>query len=399
MKILYIVNMNENNKKGLFTASHERLKELIKSKEIEDYSIYSIMFYDAGLTKLLKRVMKKPIRTKGAEQFKYDGLTYKKVYIKVGMINKILEKLNMDKSNYSTFLKGYEKEIKQCDLVSTHWGYPHGRIAYYIKQVYNKPYMVTYHGSDVHTMPVKNEHIKTKVLEVMNNATKNLFVSNKLYQAAKRLGYNKDNYIITKNGVNTEKFYKISDDKIKELKQKLKLTDKVVGFVGNLNNLKRADKLIEIFENIKNNSKEEVSFLVVGDGPLKGAMTQQGIEKNLNLHFTGNVNVDEVREYMNVMDVMVTPSRKEGFGCVIIEANACGTMVVASNVGGICEAIQNQELMVEEGDNFEIRFANKVCEILASDYDKYKLIKQVKDNFTWNSAAKDEMKLYGGSYE
>lgn len=399
MKILYIVNMNENNRKGLFTASHERLKELVKSKDVEDYDIYSIMFYDAGLIKLMKKIMKKPIRTKGAEQFVYDNLTYKKVYIKIGMVNKILEKLNMDKINFSTFLKGYEKEIKNCDLVSTHWGYPHGRIAYFINKIYNKPYIVTYHGSDVHTMPVKNEHIKTKVLEVMNNAYKNLFVSNKLYEAAKTLGYNKENYIITKNGVNTEKFYKIGEEKINELKVTLNLPGKVVGFVGNLNNLKRADKLAEIFESIKNNINEDVSFLVVGDGPLKGAIKSQGKEKNLNIYFTGNVGVDEVREYMNVMDVMITPSRKEGFGCVIIEANACGTIVVASNVGGICEAIQNPELMVEEGENFDIRFSDKVCEILAKNYDKNNLIDQVKENFTWKSAANDEIELYGGKYE
>lgn len=399
MKILYIVNMNENNRKGLFTASHERLKELIKSKEVEEYSIYSIMFYDAGIIKLLKKIMKKPIRTKGAEQFVYDGLIYKKVYIKVGMINKILEKLNMDKFNYLSFLNEYSQEIKRCDLVSAHWGYPHGRIAYFINQVYNKPYIVTYHGSDVHTMPVKNIHIKNKILEVMNNAYKNLFVSNNLYQYAKALGYNKDNYIITKNGVNTDKFYKISDKNITEIKSNINLNGKVVGFVGNLNKLKRADKLTDIFENIKDNMKEEVSFLVVGDGLLKDVIMRGGKDKLLNICFTGNVDADKVRDYMNVMDVMILPSRKEGFGCVIIEANACGTMVVASDVGGIGEAIQNKDLMVEEGENFEIRFAQKVCEVLNSNYDKLELIKQTKDKFTWESVTNDEVRLYGGSYE
>jgi len=38
---------------------------------------------------------------------------------------------------------------------------------------------------------------------------------------------------------------------------------------------------------------------------------------------------------MNAMDVMVLPSRKEGFGAVVIEAQTCGTCVVGSSNGGI----------------------------------------------------------------
>lgn len=401
MKILYLVNMNENNRKGLFTATHERLKEIVKGDEVSDYEIYCIQFVDAGLMKLLKKLKNKEIRTKGADEFIHEGLIYKKIYIKVGLINKFIEKINLDKFNYLPMIRKNKNDIKKYDLVSAHWGYPHGRIAYFINKLFNKPYIVTYHGSDVHTMPVKNPHIKKQVLEVMNSAYKNIFVSNKLYLAAKNIGYKKENYIITKNGVNIDKFYPIDIKEKESIKKDLNLNKTVIGFVGNLNKVKRADKLIEIFENIRNNKPNlDISFLVVGDGELKSSMENKSKEKNIDVVFTGNANVDEVRNYMNVMDIMVLPSRNEGFGLVIVEANACGTRVVASNVGGICEAIESEEFLVDDGDNFEIRFADKVCSILDNDYIKNELIESVVDNFSWEKIAKDEINIYkGGMHE
>jgi len=45
----------------------------------------------------------------------------------------------------------------------------------------------------------------------------------------------------------------------------------------------------------------------------------------------GRVSQVDVAKYMNAMDVMVLPSRNEGFGAVVIEAQACGTCVVGSS--------------------------------------------------------------------
>lgn len=397
MNILYLVNINENNRKGLFTATHEKLKIIINSKEINKYKIYAINFYDVGLMKLIKKLSKKQIRTKGVDSFVHDGIEYKKIYIGVGIINKILEKLNLDILNFLPILIKYKKEIKQYDLVSCHWGYPHGRIAYYIKKLYSLPYIVTYHGSDIHTIPVKDSSIRKKVIDILNNASKNIFVSKKLYEASKDIGYNNKNYLISKNGVNIDNFYKLDDNKISTIKKELHLNKIVIGFTGNLNKIKRADKLVEIFTNIKNTlNTDDISFLIIGDGPLRNQIESGGANNNLNIHIIGNVLVDDVRKYMNTMDIMILPSRNEGFGCVILEANACGIPVVATNVGGIPEAIGNNNMLVDDGDNFEERFSSKVCEILNSKYSSKDLIKRVKDNFTWEAVAKDEINIYKG---
>jgi len=68
----------------------------------------------------------------------------------------------------------------------------------------------------------------------------------------------------------------------------------------------------------------------------------------LDVHFTGMLPQAEVAKWMNAMDVMILPSRNEGFGMVIVEAQGCGTSVVGSSNGGIPEAIGNGGIVVEK---------------------------------------------------
>ena len=101
-----------------------------------------------------------------------------------------------------------------------------------------------------------------------------------------------------------------------------------------------------------------------------------------------------VRNLMNTMDVMIIPSRREGFGCVITEANACGVPVVGSDAGGISEAIGIKENIVADGDDFEKRIAKRVIEVLNSENDKESLSKYTLENFSWDKIAEDEASFY-----
>ena len=151
----------------------------------------------------------------------------------------------------------------------------------------------------------------------------------------------------------------------------------------NLIEIKRADKLIEIFERIRERV-ENVKFIVVGDGYLRKKMEQEAKERGLEVLFTGRLSQKEVALYMNAMDVMVLPSRNEGWPCVVLEAQACGTCVVGSSNGGIPEAIGFKEYVVEEGDEFEGKFAQRVIKTLREGYDNNKFTERVK-NFTWKN--------------
>ena len=396
MKILYIVNMDENNKKGLFMATHEKIKAIMKNHPENEYKVISVQFKDTGIFRIAKKLAGKHTYDKSSNGFELNGIKYKKVYLSIDMKSKKAEKLENDKERFMEFFNTCKSDIEECDMVSCHWGYPHGRIAYWINREFKKPYIVTYHGSDVHTMPFENEHIKTKVLQIMENAKQNIFVSKKLMDTARELGYTGDNCTASRNGVNTKNFYIISDEEKNSIRERYHIKGKNIGFVGAVNKIKRADKFAEIFDSIKQiDPSNEYTFTVVGDGPLKSQVEKECNEKGLKAVFTGNQDVDMVRNLMNTMDVMILPSRREGFGCVITEANACGVPVVGSDAGGISEAIGIKENIIADGDEFEKRIAKRVVEVVNSENDKESLSKYTLENFSWDKIAEDEASFYG----
>lgn len=127
----------------------------------------------------------------------------------------------------------------------------------------------------------------------------------------------------------------------------------VVGFVGRLVHQKGVLVLLDAIARLT----ERVHVLVVGAGPLKSQVLARARALGLDGRFElrDDVRHDEVPEQLRRMTVLVlpsltTPSWKEQFGHVLIEAMACGVPVVGSDSGAIPEVIGNAGLVVPEGD-------------------------------------------------
>lgn len=231
-----------------------------------------------------------------------------------------------------------------------------GYIGYLLKKKYNIPYIVTAHGSDVHTIPYQNKYYKKKFTHILENAHKVIFVSDFLIKEAISLGYSGTNAVVIPNGIDFEKFKKTMS---------LPNINKTVGFIGNLLSIKGADKLPKIFKKISA-SIPKCNFYIVGSGHLKEQI-QKEIEKyNLSLKvvFFDRINNDDISEQLNKTDVILIPSRNEGFGIVALEAQACGVPVVAANVGGLNEVLSSGSKLIE--DNSIKGFADAAISILNS---------------------------------
>ena len=92
---------------------------------------------------------------------------------------------------------------------------------------------------------------------------------------------------------------------------------------------------------------------IVGDGEIKGELEKQKSELGLDkfVTFHGRKAKSEVAEYMSKCDFYVLPSLFETFGCVIIEAMACGKPIVATNCGGPNEIITSESGIIVESAN------------------------------------------------
>ena len=99
--------------------------------------------------------------------------------------------------------------------------------------------------------------------------------------------------------------------------------------------------LRSIEETFKRN--QNIFYVIIGDGEERAALTEQAHAHELKekVHFTGQL--ADASKYLNAFDVLFLPSQKEGVPYVILEAGAAGVAVLASNVGGIPEVIEDQK--------------------------------------------------------
>lgn len=391
MKILVITNLfpyPENESRGIFITN--RLK-VLKNYNIE-FEAYGLVPKDSNTLKLIKKILGKEVIKLYEPFYELEGIRYKYIYFDRNFLDVFSSKVLKRTNEISSAAEEIANKIcsnnqLKFDIIHAHGMYtpPSGLVAKLLSEKLGIPYVVTCHGSDINLAMPNNKEMYNNVLE---QAGKVIFVSNALLNKAKSLDYSGKNAVVIPNGIDPKIFMPLDKAKIK---RELGLNKKVVGFVGGLKKIKRADKLPEIFEYIS--SKKDVEFLVVGDGELRENVEKEFQKRNLKVKFVGRVSQDKVPYYMNAMDVMILPSRNEGFGAVIIETQGCGIPVVGSSNGGIPEAIGDGGIVVEEGENFEKRFAEAVINLLENPIDS-NYIREKALEYSWENVVKKEVEVY-----
>jgi len=171
----------------------------------------------------------------------------------------------------------------------------------------------------------------------------------------------------------------------------------VVTYFGRLKRYKSVDHVLRAFAEVKRRLPES-RLWIVGDGnattDLKALAAQLGIDNDTT--FWGRVNDNEKVRLLSRSHVVVNPSRKEGWGITVLEANACGTPVVAANVAGLRDAVRDTEtgLLYAYGDIAEL--TSMITRVLVNHDIRTALSKnaiQWASTFTWNRSAREMLDL------
>lgn len=168
-------------------------------------------------------------------------------------------------------------------------------------------------------------------------------------------------------------------------------------YVGRLTALKSLNVLIDAVQKIVA-AVPEVNIIIAGTGPDKKKLERQVEKLGLTrwIDFRGRVTEEEkIRLYQRAW-VFVNPSLIEGWGITTIEANACGTPVVASNVAGLRDAVHNPHsgLLVPYG--FSDEFATSIIGLLTHRTERTKMSKEARvwaEKFDWDKSADQSLEI------
>lgn len=125
-------------------------------------------------------------------------------------------------------------------------------------------------------------------------------------------------------------------------------------FLGRLVSDKGADMLIKAFAALKSSHWQ---LSVIGDGPERAALQRLAAELGIaeRVDFAGALNGMALVRALNEHEVMVVPSRwREPFGVVALEGLACGCIVLASDGGGLPDAVGSAGVLFRRGDQGDL---------------------------------------------
>jgi glycosyltransferase involved in cell wall biosynthesis len=135
----------------------------------------------------------------------------------------------------------------------------------------------------------------------------------------------------------------VNDEIFKPI-NKISKRKNIVGYIGRLSEEKGVLNFAKAIPRISEENGE-IKLLVGGDGQLRDKIERYLEEENLNskVKFTGWIPHDRLPKYLNELKLIVLPSYAEGLPDILLEAMACGCVVLSTSVGGIPDVIKDGE--------------------------------------------------------
>ncbi len=221
---------------------------------------------------------------------------------------------------------------------------PEGFVATLVSYIFRIPILVYIHGEDIETARLSREHswMVTQVLRRANLLICNSNNSQKLL--TEHWSIKPDKIIVLSPGADVKKFRPVAPC----LATKAHLGwegRKVILTVGRLQKRKGHDMMIRALPNIVK-EHPNVLYSIIGNGNEKNSLVQLVEKLNLQSHvqFMDEISDETLLQSYQQSDIFILPNRSigkdiEGFGMVLIEAQACGIPVIAGDSGGTRETM------------------------------------------------------------
>lgn len=113
-----------------------------------------------------------------------------------------------------------------------------------------------------------------------------------------------------------------------------------IGVISRLEPIKGMDLVIPAFSKVHPEFPNS-RLLIVGEGSLRASMERQASELNLPVTFVGRQPQEKLQDFYDQIDILLMPSRSEGFGLTAVEGMTRGCVPVVADVGGLPEVVED----------------------------------------------------------
>ena len=272
------------------------------------------------------------------------------------------------------------------DLIDAHYFYPDGVAAALIARRLGKPLTITARGTDINLIPA-HALPRRQILWAAAQADGAITVCQALKDEMIALGVAGERIAVLRNGVDLALFR--PQDRA-PLRARYGLGGPTLISVGHLIERKAHDLVIEALPHLP-----DFRLMIVGDGPeeakLRALAARLGVAARVD--FLGRRPHEELPGLYAAADALVLASSREGWANVLLEAMACGTPVVASNVWGTPEVIAVPEAGRLMAERTGAAIADAARDLFANLPDRA-ATRAYAEGFSWDATTQGQLDLF-----
>jgi len=317
----------------------------------------------------------------------YEGVTVHSLEVQDNVMKKTSDKSKLEYLKKIKRVRALIKDIKP-DILHAHYASSYGLLGAITNQ---HPYIISVWGSDIYDFPIKSPIHKFIIKYNLKRADYILSTSNVMKIETQK--YTNKDIQVTPFGVDINKF----------IPNKTEKEEIVIGTIKTLEEKYGIEYLIKAFKTVKERNIDLKLKLRIG-----GKGSQEDYLKELVKEFSMDKEVtflgfmkpkDVIKEFQN-FDLAVFPSTldSESFGVAAVEAEACGTPVVVTDVGGLMEStkpnvtslVAKKKSVEDLAEKIEMLIKNKELRVkMGNDARKF-----VEKNYSLEENFNDVDKIY-----
>ena len=291
---------------------------------------------------------------------KIDGITvYRIPALSLIRSYRVTAMVNFIPGRFANILKNY-------DIIHFHefeLSFP------FFSSLIQKPKILHLHGINYNF--VKRHHISRFLLKHLVHMY--ISISRQMTKELVNLGIPKNRIVYLPNSVDTN-FFKPGKNKEENL----------LLYVGRITELKGLHLLIEALKYLKKN----VRLVIIGPPDwntsyyqkLLNTFERENAKGKHKISYLGAMEQSEIVKWYQKASLFILPSFVEGFPVTVLEALSCGTPVVATNVGGIPEVIQNNETGILIPPSNPVSLAKAIDHLLENEDIRLEMTRRGREN-------------------